>query len=274
MMNAAPDFKVVIPARYGSTRLPCKPLLPIAGKPMIAHVCERALESCASEVVVATDDERIGQAACAAGVRVVMTHSDHNSGTERIAEAVGLCGWDRSVLVVNLQGDEPLLPPLLIQRVAEALAGQTRAGAATLAVPIGDVAELSNPNVVKVVLDRLGYALYFSRAPIPWDRESFSSGSFTIRKGIPFLRHIGLYAYTVGFLQRYVAWPAAPLESAESLEQLRILWNGASIFVAFTGDAPPAGIDTEQDLERAARLLGDGATKSLPSGRNGAATVL
>ena len=254
--NTAPDFKVVIPARYGSTRLPCKPLLAIAGKPMIAHVCERALASRATDVVVATDDERIRRAVDGLGVHAVMTRPDHNSGTERIAEIADICGWSPTDLIVNVQGDEPLIPPALIQRVAAALAGQIRAGIATLAAPIDHYGEVSNPNVVKVVLDRLGYALYFSRAPVPWDRERFGSGVLELAGGSrPWLRHIGLYAYTVGFLRRYIDWPVSPLESVESLEQLRILWNGAPIYVACVTDAPPAGIDTEEDLQRVTRLL-------------------
>jgi len=254
--SAAPEFKVVIPARYGSTRLPCKPLLPIGGKPMIAYVCERALASGATEVVVATDDERIRRAVDGLGVHTVMTRSDHNSGTERIAEVADICGWNATDLIVNVQGDEPLMPPSAIQRVAVALAGQTRAGMATLATPIGDYDEVSNPNVVKVVLDRLGYALYFSRAPVPWDRERFGNEVLEPAGDRIWLRHIGLYAYTVSFLRRYIDWPTSPLESVESLEQLRVLWNGTPIYVTCVIDAPPAGIDTEEDLQRVKRLLG------------------
>jgi len=254
--SAVPEFKVVIPARYGSTRLPCKPLLSIGGKPMIAHVCERALASRATEVVVATDDERIRRAVDGLGVHAVMTRPDHNSGTERIAEVADLCGWKPTDLIVNVQGDEPLIPPSAIQGVAAALAGQSRAGMATLATPIDDYQDVSNPNVVKVVLDRLGYALYFSRAPIPWDRERFDKGIPELTGDGAWLRHIGLYAYTVAFLRRYIDWPASPVEAVESLEQLRILWNGASIFVACVTDALPAGIDTEEDLQRVQRLLG------------------
>ena len=253
--SAAPEFKVVIPARYGSTRLPCKPLLSIGGKPMIAHVCERALASGATEVVVATDDERIRRAVDGLGVHAVMTRPDHNSGTERIAEVADLRGWNPTDLIVNVQGDEPLIPLSAIQRVVIALAGQTRAGMATLATPIDDYEEVSNPNVVKVVLDCLGYALYFSRAPVPWDRERFGSGVLEPVGDRTWLRHIGLYAYTVGFLRRYIDWPASPLEAVESLEQLRILWNGAPIYVACVTDAPPAGVDTEEDLQRVTRLL-------------------
>ncbi|MCK5375334.1 MAG: 3-deoxy-manno-octulosonate cytidylyltransferase, partial [Alphaproteobacteria bacterium] len=166
-------FKVVIPARYASTRLPGKPLLPIAGKPMIVHVCERALEAEAEEVVVATDDKRIFDTVSALGIRVVMTRPDHNSGTERIAEVAKLCNWNESDIIVNLQGDEPLIPPAYILNTAEILANQNAAGIATLAAPIIDVKEVFNPNAVKVVLNKQGYALYFSRAPIPWDRQHF-----------------------------------------------------------------------------------------------------
>lgn len=253
--GVAPEFKVVIPARYGSRRLPCKPLLSIGGKPMIAHVCERALASGATDVAVATDDERIRRAVDELGVHAVMTRLDHNSGTERIAEVADICGWNPTDLIVNVQGDEPLIPPALIQRVAAALAGQSRAGMATLATPIDDYDEVSNPNVVKVVPDRLGYALYFSRAPVPWDRERFGRGVLEPGDGMTWLRHIGLYAYTVGFLRRYIDWPVSPLESVESLEQLRILWNGEPIYVTCVTDAPPAGIDTDADLLRVTRLL-------------------
>ena len=196
-------FKVVIPARYGSSRLPGKPLLDIAGKPMIVHVCERAQEADAEEVVVATDDQRIFQAVTDLGIKAVMTRVDHQSGTERIAEVARLCGWSADDIIVNLQGDEPLIPPEAIREVALALASQKLAGIATLAANMLDSEEIFNPNAVKVVLNQAGYALYFSRAPIPWERGVFDQINRTPSGAVPYLRHIGLYAYRVDFLNRY-----------------------------------------------------------------------
>ena len=253
-------FKVVIPARYGSTRLPGKPLLQIAGKPMIAHVCERAKQACATEVVVATDDQRIVDAVAEMGIQVLMTRSDHQSGTERIAEVAQQCGWKESDIVVNLQGDEPLIPAEYIAAVATALAGQAQTGMATLAAKIEDREEIFNANAVKVVTNKLGQALYFSRAPIPWDRENFNRPEAAASDTIPYLRHIGLYAYRVGFLNRYVAWDASPLEVVESLEQLRVLWHGESIVVLTVAKTPPAGVDTQEDLLRVEKILLDAAT--------------
>ncbi|MGZ5051544.1 MAG: 3-deoxy-manno-octulosonate cytidylyltransferase [Methylobacter sp.] len=248
-------FKVVIPARYGSTRLPGKPLLNIAGKPMIAHVCNRAQEADADEVIVATDDERIFQAVSDLGFKAVMTSADHQSGTERIAEVARTCGWSDDQIIVNLQGDEPLIPPNYIRETAEALAEQEKAGIATLAARINEAEEIFNPNSVKVVLDKHGYALYFSRAPIPWDRDAFSRSERTPSGKIPYLRHIGMYAYTVDFLNRYCSWESSALESVESLEQLRILWHGEAIKVHLVEKTPPAGVDTQEDLIRVEQVL-------------------
>jgi 3-deoxy-manno-octulosonate cytidylyltransferase (CMP-KDO synthetase) len=249
-------FKVVIPARYGSTRLPGKPLLDIAGKPMIVHVCQRALEADAEQVVVATDDQRIFDAVSDLGLQAVMTDSNHQSGTERIAEVARILGWRDDEIVVNLQGDEPLIPPAYIRDAAQALAGQTQAGIATLAAKIAEADEIFNPNAVKVVLDKAGYALYFSRAPIPWNRATFPDNHDPAVSTLPHLRHIGMYAYTVGFLQRYCSWSASPLESVEALEQLRILWHGEKIRVEIVDKTPEAGVDTEEDLRRVSlRLL-------------------
>ena len=251
------DFKIAIPARLGSSRLPGKPLLDIAGKPMIVHVCERALEAGASEVAVATDDERIVAAVAGLPVRAVMTGAHHNSGTERIAEAADILGWPDAAIVVNLQGDEPLIPPDLKRGLACLLARQDAAEVATLAAPIHDRAEVFNPHAVKVVLDRDGHALYFSRAPIPWHRDAFAaSAGDGLPAGFPWLRHIGVYAYSAGFLRRYVAWPPSPLEAVESLEQLRILWMGGRILVMPVDSAPDAGVDTEEDLRRVRARLG------------------
>jgi 3-deoxy-manno-octulosonate cytidylyltransferase (CMP-KDO synthetase) len=249
-------FKVVIPARYGSTRLPGKPLLDIAGKPMIVHVCERALEADAEQVVVATDDQRIYDAVGDLGLQAVMTDPNHQSGTERIAEVARMMGWTDEQIVVNLQGDEPLIPPAYIRDAALALAGQDQAGIATLAAKILDAEEIFNPNAVKVVLDKHGYALYFSRAAIPWNRSTFPDQHDIAFSSLPYLRHIGMYAYTVGFLQRYCSWAASPLESVEALEQLRILWHGEKVLVKIVDRTPEAGVDTEEDLIRvSSRLL-------------------
>ncbi|WP_459990085.1 3-deoxy-manno-octulosonate cytidylyltransferase [Methylosoma difficile] len=248
-------FKVVIPARYGSTRLPGKPLLDIAGKPMIVHVCQRAQEAQADEVVVATDDQRIADAVTALGIRAVMTRADHQSGTERIAEVAQICGWSSDTIIVNLQGDEPLIPPAYIRDVAEALASQSQAGIATLAATIHDDEEIFNPNAVKVVLNHAGYALYFSRAPIPWERDAFAKPERTPSGKMPYFRHIGMYAYTVDFLRRYCSWQASVLETVESLEQLRILWQGEAVLVKTVEKTPPAGVDTQEDLLRVAQIL-------------------
>jgi 3-deoxy-manno-octulosonate cytidylyltransferase (CMP-KDO synthetase) len=248
-------FKVVIPARYGSTRLPGKPLLPIAGKAMILHVCDRALEAGAEEVVVATDDRRIFDAVAARGIDAVMTSGEHQSGTERIAEVARLRDWDSRSIVVNVQGDEPLLPPDHIKLAAQSLAVQTHAGVATLAARFTENRQIFNPHTVKTVLDKRGYALYFSRAPIPWDRERFTHELPCPDPNIAYLRHIGLYAYTVAFLHRYAEWQPSPLESIEALEQLRILWHGEAILVKTVAAAPHAGVDTKEDLLRVEKLL-------------------
>ena len=248
-------FKVVIPARYGSTRLPGKPLLNIAGQPMIAHVCQRAIEAEAEEVVVATDDQRIFDAVTELGINVVMTDAGHQSGTERINEVAVQLGWNEDDIVVNLQGDEPLIPSAYIKDVALALGNQQKAGIATLAAEIKDIEEVFNPNSVKVVLNKQGYALYFSRAPIPWDRNSFSATGGEIPQSMPYLRHIGMYAYTVKFLKDYCLWQSSVLETVESLEQLRILWYGEQILVKTVAKTPEAGVDTQADLERVEKVM-------------------
>ena len=249
------DFKVVIPARYASTRLPGKPLLEIAGKPMILHVYQRALESAAGEVWVATDDARIARAVEQGGGRVCMTRSDHHSGSDRIAEVAAQMGWDDDAILVNLQGDEPLMPPALIDLVANDMAGHRQADVATLAAPIHQRERLFDPHVVKVVTNAEGYALYFSRAPIPWHRDEFLAGAEQLPTSVGFHRHIGLYAYRAGYLRRYVGLRPSPLELAESLEQLRVLWHGGRIHVGITDIEPGHGVDTEADLHRAEREL-------------------
>ncbi len=248
-------FKVVIPARYGSTRLPGKPLLEIAGKPMIAHVCERAQEADAEQIVVATDDDRIFDAVEKLGIEVVMTNPDHQSGTERIAEVADILNWQAEDIIVNLQGDEPLIPPDYINQVAGALAIQELAGMATLAARIQEQDEIFNPNAVKVVLDKSDYALYFSRAPIPWERGAFPERADLSNDNLPYLRHIGMYAYRVDFLNRYCRWAQSPLEKVESLEQLRVLWHGEKILVKTIEKTPDAGVDTDEDLRRVERVL-------------------
>lgn len=221
---------------------------------MIAHVCLQALKTKAEEVVVATDDERIAGAARQAGVEALMTSSDHSSGTERIEEVARRLGWGADEIVVNWQGDEPLLSPELVRCLAQSLASHQDATVATLAAPASEE-EIFNPHAVKVVLDYADYALYFSRAPIPWHRESFSGHNPEVPMD-HYWRHIGVYAYRVGLLHRYVAWPPAPLEVLESLEQLRILWHGERIVVVTVGHAPEAGIDTPEDVARVEAILG------------------
>jgi len=238
---------VIIPARHASTRLPGKPLLDIAGKSMIERVHDCARASGAEHVVIATDDERIAEAVRMFGGRVCMTRSDHPSGTDRLAEAIERLDLDDDEIVVNLQGDEPLMPPGLIRAVAGLLASRPAAGMATACHAIAGREDFLNPNVVKVVTDHEGYALFFSRAPIPWPREVMAGKSSAPIKAF---RHIGLYAYRAGFVARYAAWPTCPLETIESLEQLRVLWNGEKIAVVEADEAPLAGVDTPEDLER------------------------
>lgn len=247
-------FIVVIPARYASTRLPGKPLLDIAGKPMIQHVWERALESSAKQVYIATDDERI-KVACQAFKAPVLMTDDHRSGTDRLEEIATKLNLADDEIIVNVQGDEPLIPASIIDQVANNLALYTEARIATLSEPIKELDGLFNPNFVKVVTDRFGYALSFSRAPMPWARDAMLDAPDTLPAGIPFRRHIGLYAYRAGFLHDYVAWGSCWLERCEMLEQLRALWNGVKIHVGEAIEVPPAGVDTIEDLERVKQLL-------------------
>ena len=235
-------FSVIIPARYASTRFPGKPLVDLAGKPMVVRVCERAAQSGAAGVHVATDDERIASAVKAHGFKVVMTRADHASGTDRLAEAAAHLRLGEEHIVVNVQGDEPLIEPTLIRQVADRLGG---ADMATACHAIHDAASLANPNVVKVVLDARGNALYFSRSRIPYPRDGDA----------PCYRHAGIYAYRVGFLRRYAALDPAPLEKAEALEQLRALWHGHRIAVVVSETDIPPGVDTPQDLEAVRRML-------------------
>ncbi|EWH01893.1 3-deoxy-manno-octulosonate cytidylyltransferase [Halomonas sp. BC04] len=254
MADAANAFIAVIPARFGASRLPGKPLLDIAGEPMIAHVWRRACESTAQRVIVATDDSRIREALAPYDAEVVMTRADHPSGTDRLAEVAERLGLADRAVLVNVQGDEPLIPPQLIDQVAARLIGDSEASIATLAEPITDVDTLFNPNVVKVVRALSGRALYFSRAPIPWDRQAFASRPDWLETD-GWLRHIGLYAYRAGFLAEYGDWTPSPLEQLEQLEQLRALHHGHAIQVALAAQPNPAGVDTAEDLERVRALL-------------------
>ena len=249
-------FTVVIPARFASTRLPGKPLQDIAGKPMIQHVWEQACKSSAQQVVVATDDPRIVAACEAFGAKVLLTRVDHNSGTDRLAEVASQLGLSADAIVVNVQGDEPLIPPVIIDQVAANLAAHPEAGIATLAEPIDEVGALFNPNVVKVSSDINGLALTFSRAPLPWARDALARDRDVLPAGVPYRRHIGIYAYRAGFLHDFVAWGPCQLEDTECLEQLRALWHGVRIHVEDALQSPPAGVDTAEDLERVRRLLG------------------
>jgi 3-deoxy-manno-octulosonate cytidylyltransferase (CMP-KDO synthetase) len=249
-------FHVVIPARFASQRLPGKPLLPIAGRPMIQRVYEQAMRSGAVDVVIATDDARIAAAAEGFGGRVCMTSPDHTSGTDRIAEVVQDLGWPDEALVVNLQGDEPMMPPALLCQVAEVLQSHPQADMATLSVPLDDSAQLFDTNVVKVVSDRQGHALYFSRATIPWKRDLFDPSAAVSAGWLDGVyRHLGIYAYRVGFLKGYSRLEPAPIERMESLEQLRVLWHGGRIAVGVASEMPPAGVDTTEDLARVEAAL-------------------
>lgn len=250
------QFIVVIPARFDSSRLPGKPLLDIAGKPMIQHVYERARESGADQVIIATDDQRVADAASGFGAGVCMTSSEHTSGTERLSEVVGKLALADDAIVVNLQGDEPLMPAALIHQVAQNLAVHQPASVATLAEQIHTAAELFDPHAVKVITDQEGYAIYFSRAPIPWDRDAFSVTTEELPEKALHYRHIGLYAYRAGFIKKYVAWPACDLERMESLEQLRVLWHGHKIHVDVAEQSAVAGVDTAADLERVRNVFG------------------
>ncbi|EKF75219.1 3-deoxy-D-manno-octulosonate cytidylyltransferase [Alcanivorax hongdengensis A-11-3] len=242
------SFYVVVPARYASTRLPGKPLAEIAGQPMVVRVAERCQQSDAGQVYVATDDPRIADA-LEGKVPVVMTREDHPSGTDRLQEVAAQLALADDDIIVNVQGDEPLIPPAVINQVAENLAANPHCQMATLCEPIEQADDLFNPNVVKVVFDNEGRALYFSRAPIPWHRDAFAGGGRDINGG-DWWRHIGIYAYRVAFLHQYVSWPPAALETLESLEQLRAMANGVAIHVAPACEAVPGGVDTPEDLER------------------------
>jgi len=255
------SFTVIIPARYASTRLPGKPLLDIAGKPMVQHVYEQAIKSQAQRVVVATDDQRIFDVVETFGAEVIMTSDKHPSGTDRLEEVVSKLKLSDDEIVVNVQGDEPLIPPDVIDQVAQNLSKQFGAGIATLCEQITRLEQVFNPNAVKVIFDRNGMANYFSRAPIPWARDNFSAltesvnDKATMPNGANYYRHIGIYAYRVSFLKDYITWPPSMTEKTESLEQLRALSNGVGIHVELAVSTPPAGVDTEEDLLRLRELM-------------------
>lgn len=243
------EFRVIIPVRYDSSRLPGKALADIAGKPMIQHVYECAVKSGAKDVVIATDDKQISKVAENFGAMVCMTSFDHQSGTERIAEAVVALGLEDDEIVICLQSDEPLITPEAIRKLAEDLEEHDNVKAASLCTPITDIDELFNPNTTKVVLNRRNYALYFSHAPIPWDHSTFNNKDSIKLNGSHF-RHVGIYAYRVGFLEEYLSWDSCSAEKLEALEQLRILWHGGRIHMVVTKEKCLPGVNTEEDLQR------------------------
>lgn len=248
------SFTVIIPARYASSRLPRKPLADIAGKPMIQHVWEKTQQAGVNRVIIATDHEEIEQVAKTFGAEVCMTSTEHNSGTERLAEVIEKMAIADDEIIVNVQGDEPLIPPVIIQQVAQNLA-ENQVNMATLAVKLETKEELFNPNCVKVVTDQKGMALYFSRAAIPFARDYFADCNDAFVASQPYLRHIGIYAYRAKFVNQYICWQPTVLEKLESLEQLRALWYGEKIHVELAKEAPQVGVDTLEDLERVRQIL-------------------
>lgn len=262
-MSGTPDageYHIVIPARYASERLPGKVLLDLGGRPVLQHVWQRACASAAKSVTIATDDERIARAARSFGAHVVMTAPDHQSGSDRIAECARRLGWPDERLVVNLQGDEPLMPPACLDQVAELLDRSSDCEVASLYWPIAEAAEVRNPNAVKVVTDARDRAMYFSRAPIPFAR-SYQSISDALAAGVKWKRHLGLYAYRLAALYRYTSCAPTPLEQSERLEQLRMMEQGARIAMSQACEFIPAGIDTGEDLQRARDLIKDETLK-------------
>lgn len=256
------SFVVVIPARYGSTRLPAKPLREIAGKPLVQHVYECAKRSQADRIIIATDDDRIRAVAEKFGAEVCMTKASHATGSDRLAEVIAMENIADDTVVVNLQGDEPLMPSAVIDQVAANLSARPQAVVATVCMRVLTAKELFDPHVVKVVMNRDGYALYFSRAPIPWDRDRFPLTG-DLPSDVSFFRHIGLYAYRARFLTQFVNWPVCAIEKNESLEQLRVLWHGDAIHVAEAVERPGPGVDTEEDLYHVGGLLTQGLESSL-----------
>lgn len=252
------SYTIIIPARMHSTRLPGKPLADIAGKPMVVRVAERARLTSASRIIVATDHPDIVKACEEHGIEAVLTRSDHPTGTDRISEVCRKLGLDDGELVVNIQGDEPLIPPAVVDQVASLLAKKPGCAIATAAHPIASLEDFLNPNVVKVELNAMGQAMTFSRAPLPWPRDAFKAAEKRLPEGFSALHHIGLYAYRVRFLKEFPELPPAPIETTESLEQLRALWNGEQIAVLVLDEALPPGVDTEEDLERVREVYKQG----------------
>lgn len=249
------SYKIVIPARYASSRLPGKPLIMLAGKPMIQHVYERALATGMQDIVIATDDNRIEAVAKGFGAEVVLTSEKHENGTERIAEVAQIKGWHSEDVIVNLQGDEPLIPQALIELTAQGLIDHPDAGMSSICTPIHADEDVFNPNIVKVVLNKENYALYFSRAPIPWDRDQYQHDKSQKTIKMPVYRHIGMYGYRVSFLQQYAQMNPCVLETTEALEQLRALWYGVKIHMGIIEQAPSHGVDTLEDSKRVEQLL-------------------
>lgn len=249
------SYTIVIPARYASTRFPGKPLVDIAGKTMLQRVYKQCKKTKASNIIIATDDQRIADVARDFGAEVCITEIEHQSGTARIGEVIQKMGLKSQEIIVNVQGDEPFIPPAIVDQVANNMSLYTEADMATLAVPITDAEEVFNPNAVKVVTDKNGYALYFSRAPIPYDRDGFANQETVTEINNNYLRHIGIYAYRAEFVRQYLNWPASPIEQAESLEQLRVLWHGEKIHVGIATETPLSGIDTPEDLTKAVEYI-------------------
>jgi len=252
------DFHVVIPVRYASSRLPGKPLVDIAGKPMVQHVYEKASQSKAKSIIIATDDERVSTVAKKFGAKVCMTATSHQSGTDRIAEASELLNLDEEEIIVNIQGDEPLIDPEIINQAADDLDRNEFAEVCTLCEPIKEAKEIFDPNIVKIILDQDGYALYFSRAPIPWNRNKFNLEKQNYSEPVMFdcyYRHVGIYAYKVNFLREYTTWQPCMLEIVERLEQLRMLFHGVNIFVGLAKGKTGIGVDTLEDLDKVRKLI-------------------
>ncbi len=249
------SFRIVIPARFASTRLPGKPLRDICGKPMIAHVIEQAKKSKAEEVIVATDSEEVAAAISHLDVRVCMTHENHQSGTERLSEVIEKLGFDDEQILINLQGDEPMMPPVCLDQVGEALEQDSHVKMATLCTPLTDINELFDPHAVKVVRDINDFALYFTRAAVPWSRDCFNEAPRVMPQQQEYQRHIGLYGYRAGFIKQYLEWQSSDIEKTESLEQLRVLYYGEKIKVITAEIAPGPGVDTIEDLNQVCELL-------------------
>ncbi len=249
------SFRIIIPSRFASTRLPGKPLRDICGKPMIEHVINQAKQSQAKEVIVATDSHEIAAAIEHLDIRVCMTHDRHQSGTERLSEVIEQLGFDDDEILINLQGDEPMMPPVCLNQVGQALEADLAVKMATLCTPLADIEELFDPHTVKVVRDINDFALYFTRAAVPWSRDCFNESPRTMPTSQQYQRHIGLYGYRAGFIKQYLEWESSDIEKTESLEQLRVLYYGERIKVITAETAPGPGVDTIEDLNRVCELL-------------------